>query len=144
MPYRGGALATNDAVAGHVNGIVMDLPPLKSFIESGRLRALAVTSPERSSFVPDVPTAIEAGIGDMVAVNWFAILAPKGTPPETADALHAAFTKAARDPEVVETLAKSGIEPMTQASRADFDSFLKGELEQWGNVVKSANISLAQ
>lgn len=144
VPYRGGALATNDAVAGHVNAIVMDLPPLKSFIESGRLRALAVTSKERSTFVPDVPTAIESGVGDMVAVNWFAILAPKGTPSGVADTLHDAFSRAARDPEVVESLAKAGIEPMTQASRAEFNAFLKGELERWGNVVKTANITVSQ
>lgn len=144
VPYRGGALATNDAVAGHVNGIVMDLPPLKSFIESGRIRALAVTSQERSSFLPDVPTAIESGAGDMVAVNWFAILAPKGTPSELADKYHDVFSRAARDPEVVASLANSGIEPMTQASRAEFDAFLKGELEKWGNVVKTANVTVSK
>jgi tripartite-type tricarboxylate transporter receptor subunit TctC len=142
VPFKGGAPATNDAVAGHVNGIVMDLPPLKSFIEADRLRALAVTSRQRSKFLPNVPTAIESGVPDMDAVNWFAILAPKGTPDQTADALHAAFTKAAQDPDVVETLAKSGIEPMTQASRAEFDAFLKAEMERWGKVVKTANITV--
>jgi len=142
VPFKGGAPATNDAVAGHINGIVMDLPPLKSFIEAGRLRALAVTSQNRSKFLPGVPTAIEAGVRDMDAVNWFAILAPKGTPDKTADALYAAFTKAAQDPAVVETLAQSGIEPMTQKSRADFNTFLKSELERWGKVVKTANIAV--
>lgn len=142
VPFKGGAPATNDVVAGHVNGIVMDLPPLKSFIEASRLRALAVTSPNRSKFLPDVPTAIESGVRDMDAVNWFAILAPKGTPSQIADALHAAFTEAAQDPDVVETLAKSGIEPMTQKSRAEFNAFLKSELERWGKIVKAANIVL--
>jgi tripartite-type tricarboxylate transporter receptor subunit TctC len=140
VPFRGGAPATNDVVAGHIDGIVMDLPPLKPFIESGRLRALAITSRTRSTFLPNVPTAIESGLGDMEAVNWFAILAPKGTPPEIADTLHAVFTKAAQDPAVVETLAKSGIEPMTQNSRAEFDTFLQAELTRWNKVVQTAKI----
>lgn len=144
VPFKGGAPATNDAIAGHIDGIVMDLPPLKSFIESGRLRALAVTSRTRSAFLPNVPTASESGLGDMEAVNWFAILAPKGTPAETADALHTAFTKAAQDPTVIETLAKSGIEPMTQSSRAEFDTFLRDELARWGKVVQTANVVIAK
>jgi len=140
VPYKGGVPATNDVVAAHIDGIVMDLPPLKSFIEAGRLRALAVTSRTRSIFLPDVPTAIESGLSDMEAANWFAILAPKGTSGGIADALHAAFAKAARDPVVVETLAQSGIEPMTQASRAEFETFLKTELARWGKVVQAARI----
>lgn len=140
VPFKGGALATNDVVAGHVDGIVMDLPPLKAFIESGKLRALAVTGRTRSSFLPAVPTAMEAGVRDMEAVNWFSVMAPKGTPKATADALHAAFTKAATDPAVVESLSKSGIEPMTQNSREDFDAFLQAELKRWKTVVDSAKI----
>lgn len=142
VPFKGGALATNDVVAGHVDGIVMDLPPLKSFIDSGKLRALAVTSRARSTFLPEVPTAVEAGVRNMEAVNWFAIMAPKGMSTKTADALHAAFSKAANDPAVVETLAKSGIEPMTHNTRAEFDAFLQGELQRWKNVVDSAKIVL--
>lgn len=141
VPFRGGAPATNDVIAGHVDGIVMDLSPLKPFIESGRLRALAVTSRDRSSFLPNVPTAMESGLRNMEAVNWFGVLAPKGTPAGTADAMHAAFTKAAQDPSVVETLANSGIEPMTQSSRAEFDTFLKAELERWGKVVQTAGVA---
>lgn len=140
IPFKGGAPATNDVVAGHVDGIIMDLPPLKSFIASGRLRALAVTSRTRSTFLPDVPTAIESGMRDVEAVNWFAVLAPKGTPGQTADLLHDAFTKAAKDPAVIKQLADAGIEPMTQASRADFDTFLQSELVRWGKVVETAKI----
>lgn len=140
VPFRGGAPATNDVIAGHVDGIVMDLSPLKPFIESGRLRALSVTSRDRSAFLPSVPTAIESDLQNMEAVNWFGVMAPKGTPAEIADALHAAFTKAANDPAVVETLAKSGIEPLTQSSRAEFETFLQAELARWGNVVQKAGV----
>jgi tripartite-type tricarboxylate transporter receptor subunit TctC len=141
VPYKGGAPATNDVVAAHIDGIVMDLPPLKSFIEAGRLRALAVTGSTRSKFLPDVPTAIESGLRDLDAVNWFAILAPKGTSVETADILHVAFAKAAKDPAVVEALAQSGVEPMTQASRAEFETFLQAELARWGKVAQAAKIA---
>ena len=140
IPFKGGAPATNDVVAGHVDGIIMDLPPLKSFIASGRLRALAVTSRTRSTFLPDVPTAIESGMRDVEAVNWFAVLAPKGTPGKTADLIHDAFSKAVKDPAVIKQLADAGIEPMTQASRADFDAFLQEELVRWGKVAATAKI----
>lgn len=144
VPFKGGAPATNDVVAGHIDGIIMDLPPLKPFIETGRLRALAVTSRTRSTFLPGVPTAVESGLPEMEAVNWFAILAPKGTPAGVADALHAVFTKAAEDPAVVEALAKSGIEPMTQRSRVAFDGFLQGELARWGKVVETAKVQKSE
>lgn len=140
VPFKGGVPATTDVIAGHVNGIVMDLPPLKSAIESGRLRALAVTSSKRSLLLPDVPTAAEVGVPQVEAVNWFALLAPRGTPDKTTDDIRKAFMEAIKDPSVIKQLADAGIEPMVQSSRAEFDAFLQKELLRWGKVVKDAKV----
>jgi tripartite-type tricarboxylate transporter receptor subunit TctC len=127
VPYRGGVPAATDAVAGHVDGIIMDLPVLQSLILDGKVRAIAVTNTARSASLPDVPTSAEQGMPRLISVNWFAVMAPGGTPDGIADQLQRAFATAARSPEIVTKLAAVGIEPMTNASRAEFVQFLKDE-----------------
>ncbi|MBO1111952.1 Bug family tripartite tricarboxylate transporter substrate binding protein [Bordetella petrii] len=142
VPYKGGAPAATDVVAGHVDGIIMDLPPLRSFIESGRMRGLAVAGKQRSPALPDLPTTAELGLPQVAASNWFAVVAPKGTPAAIADKLHAAFTKAAHDPDTVRQLAEAGIEPMTNSTRADFRQFLQDELQRWKTVATQAGVAV--
>ncbi|WP_375462053.1 Bug family tripartite tricarboxylate transporter substrate binding protein [uncultured Enterovirga sp.] len=142
VPYRGGAPATTDAVAGHVNTIVMDFPAVQSFVNSGGLRALAVTSKDRSALLPDVPSAGEAGSAALSgAVNWFAIMAPAKMPTALADRLHRVFTDASNDPIVLRRLREAGVEPLTYNSRDEFSGFLKSEIDRWGKVAKDANIT---
>ncbi|HYG41288.1 MAG TPA: tripartite tricarboxylate transporter substrate binding protein [Bordetella sp.] len=142
VPYKGGAPAATDVVAGHVDAIIMDLPPLRSFIESGRMRGLAVASKQRSPALPGLPTTAEAGLPEVTASNWFAVVAPKGTPAAIADQLHAAFTQAANDPGTVRQLAEAGIEPMTNPTRADFRKFLQDELQRWKGVATQAGVAV--
>jgi len=144
VPYKGGAPAATDVVGGHVDGIIMDLTPLQGFIRDGRMRAIAVTSKERSSFLPDLPSTTEAGLPDVVAVNWFAVMAPKGTPASLADRLHKVFTEAANDADVKQQLGQSGIEPMTMDSRAEFARFLEQELQRWGDIAEKAGVAVQQ
>jgi len=141
VPFKGGLLAANDTIAGHVDGVIMDIPPLKPFVQSGQLKAIATTGNNRSNFLPDVPTAHELGYQEINAVNWFAIVAPKGLDGSLADKLHAAFSKSVKDPEVINQLANAGIDPMTQQSREDFNKFLQEEIKKWNNVITAAKIA---
>ena len=140
IPYKGGAPAATDTVGGHVDGIIMDLTPLQAFIKDGRLRALAVASKTRSAFLPDVPTTAELGYPRVEAVNWFAIVAPKGTPAAVADRLHTVFSQAAKDPGVMAQLGHSGIEPYTTQTRGELTAFLKSESERWKAVAAAAGV----
>jgi tripartite-type tricarboxylate transporter receptor subunit TctC len=144
VPYRGGAPAATDVVAGHMQGIVMDLPAVQSFILDGQMRAIAVLNDKRSAALPNVPTSVEQGAKEIVAVNWYGLLAPAKTPEPIADRLFQAFSTAANDPAVVTKLAELGIEPMTSSSRADFNQFLGREMARWSAVAKVAGLTKNQ
>jgi Uncharacterized protein conserved in bacteria len=140
VPYKGASPAVTDAAGGHVSGVIMDLPALKAMVEAKKLVPIAVTHTERSNVMPDVPTSIEAGLPNVLAFNWFAIMAPAKTPDDVVNTLHAAFVKAAHDPEVVKQLGEAGITPFTQASPAEAHKFLEAETERWGKVARAANV----
>jgi tripartite-type tricarboxylate transporter receptor subunit TctC len=141
VPYRGGAPAATDVVAGHVNGIVMDLPVVQPFIANGQMRPIAVLNDKRSAALPDVASSVEQGAKELVAVNWYGLLAPANTPEPIADRLFRAFSAAANDPDVKAKLAEIGIEPMTSSSRADFIQFLNREMARWAAVAKVAGLT---
>ncbi|MDQ8732096.1 tripartite tricarboxylate transporter substrate binding protein [Bradyrhizobium sp. LHD-71] len=141
VPYRGGAPAATDTAAGHVHGIIMDLPVLQPLIVDGKLRAIAVTNKVRSGSLPDVPTSVEQGMTGLVSVNWFAVMAPAGTSEDIADRVQRAFTSAAKSPDIVAKLAATGIEPMTQESRAEFVKFLRDENARWGEIARNAGFT---
>lgn len=140
VPYKGAAPATTDAVGGHVDGIIVDVPALYSQVLAGKLRPIAVTHDKRSSVLPDVPTSVEEGLPNVLAYNWFAIMAPAKTPDDVVNTLYEALVKAAHNPEVVAQLGKLGIEPFTQASPAAAGEFLASETERWGKIAKAANV----
>src|SRR5438034_4661779 len=100
VPYKGGILSVNDLIAGHVQMVFSDALPVMQHIRAGTLRALAITSPERSPLVPDVPTCVESGVPGLVAVNWWGVLLPAGTPKAIADKFYADLVKVMHDPDV--------------------------------------------
>jgi tripartite-type tricarboxylate transporter receptor subunit TctC len=138
VPYKGAGPAVIDTIGGHVNGIVMDLPAVLSQVREGKLRALAVTNRQRNSLLPDVPTSGEAGLGDVVAVNWFALMAPKGTPAPIVAKLNEAYMKLVATPQMKEEFANVGVEPFTQASPEAFRKFLDEEIVRWGKIARDA------
>jgi tripartite-type tricarboxylate transporter receptor subunit TctC len=138
VPYKGAGPAANDVVGGHVQAIIVDLPALYGLIDQKQLTALAVTSEHRAPVLPNVPTSVEQGYPTLLAVNWFAIMAPAKTPEPIIAKLHEAFVKAANDPEVKTNFSKVGIEPMTHASPAEFEKFLSAEVKRWGVVAKES------
>ena len=138
VPYKGAGPAVTDLLGGHVTGIVMDFPPLLPHVKAGKMRALAVAAPQRTPLLPDLPTSGEQGMNNLIAVNWFAIMAPAKAPRPVQDKLHAAFVKAAQATDMQERLRAQGIEPMTSASPEAFGKFLQGELQRWGAVAKAS------
>jgi tripartite-type tricarboxylate transporter receptor subunit TctC len=139
VPYHGGAPAITDLMGGQVQVYFSPLPESMAVIKAGKVRALAVTTAARSAVLPDVPTVGESVPG-FEADTWQGIGAPTGTPAEIVTKLNAAINSALADPTVKERLATLGSTPMPM-SPEDFKRFIAGEIDKWGEVVKSAGLT---
>ena len=139
VPYKGGILSVNDLIAGHVQMVFSDALPVMQHIRAGKLRAVAITSPERSSLVPDVPTCVESGVPGLVAVNWWGVLLPAGTPKAIADKFYADLVKVMRDPEVKEKFAQLGVEAITSTPE-QFAAYMRSETAKYAKLIKEADI----
>jgi len=138
VPYKGAAPAAADLAGGHIEGMIMDLPAIIGHVKQGKMRGLALAAERRSPLLPDTPTAIEAGVPGMLAVNWFSVVAPAKTPRPVVDRLHAALVKVANTPEMKTRFTELGIETFTSASPEAFGKFLQTELVRWGKVAKES------
>jgi tripartite-type tricarboxylate transporter receptor subunit TctC len=138
VAYKGAGPAAVDVVGGHVTGIIMDFPAIYTQVKGGKMRALALAAEQRIALMPDLPTAGEQGLKGLLAVNWFAVMAPVKVQRGVVDKLYGAFVKAAQSPDLQEKLRGMGIEPMTQASPEAMTKFLQSELQRWGKVVKES------
>ena len=136
IPYKGSAPATTDLIAGQVSvgfpGIALVLPHTKA----GRLRALAVTSAERSKAMPDVPSIAEAGVPGYAATRWLGLLAPKGTPPEIVQKLYDEIAKLLRQPEVESAYLATGTD-VTISNPEQFGRFVQAEYDKWAKVIRT-------
>jgi tripartite-type tricarboxylate transporter receptor subunit TctC len=139
VPYKGAGPAVTDTLAGHVNGIVMDVPPLYPLIQDGRLKALAVTSEKRVEFLPNIPTAQEELPGFNVS-NWVGVFAPARTPKAVVDRINAALVKVVAREDVRVQLLKVAVVPSNMASPDAFQKFVGEEFQRWGKLVKEKNI----
>ena len=139
VPYKGVGPALQDTLAGHVMSMVSNVPSAKPHIDTGKLRALAVTSLKRTPALPDVPSMSEAGIKDYEELNWFGLFAPAGTPQPIVDRLQAEAAAMFADPETNQRLAGEGAEPVA-SKPADFAAFVRAEIKKWDEVGKAANI----
>jgi len=141
VPYRGGAPAQADVIAGHVD-LTMIAPLGKPMIESGKLRALAVGSQERLELLPDVPTFAQAGLPlpELDAGAWFGVLAPRGTPPEIVRKLNDAYNTALRHPLVREDLKALGFVARTMTPE-EFAAFLDDDVKKWSAIAAAAGLS---
>jgi tripartite-type tricarboxylate transporter receptor subunit TctC len=134
--YRGGAPALQDLLGGHVPASVNPIGEVVGQTASGKIRILAVVSPKRSRFLPDVPTMRESGY-DVSFETWVGTVGPAGMPPDVVLALNAAIGEAVRSPEMAESFAKMGNEAKFQAPD-QFAAQIKADLERWGPVVKAS------
>ena len=139
VPYKGGGQAMNDVLAGKPEMMFQVVGAALPYIQSGKLRALAVTGTERSSVLPDVPTMVEAGVPNYSAYTWNGLLAPAGTPRPIIDKLHAAIVKAMNDPSVVEGYARIG-QDQAVSTPEQFTKLIADETAKWAEVIEKANI----
>ncbi|MFM9899784.1 MAG: Bug family tripartite tricarboxylate transporter substrate binding protein [Polaromonas sp.] len=144
IPYRGTAPSVNDLLAGQVQVLFTGAPALLSQIKSGRLRALAVSSPRRLALLPDVPTVAESGVPGtkgFEADQWYGLVAPAGTPADVVALLNQHVNKALASDEVRTRLAAEGAEA-TPASPQAFGQLIAKEIPRWARVIQSARITV--
>jgi len=141
VPYKGAAPAVIDVVAGQVSGMFVDLPVISPHVKAGKVRALAMASPRRSVYFPDVPTTKEAGYVNVELQNYYALFLPARTPQEIVGKLHDAAVKTVNTPAVREKLVGSGADPLTMTPE-EFTRFLRADIEMWGKVVKAAGVKV--
>ena len=136
-PYRGGALAANDLMGGHVALMIDVMPNVLPLAQGGKLRALAVTTAARVPAAPEIPTVAESGLPGFEVSAWDGVLAPAGTPTAVIDRLNAAIRAALADPEVRAALVARGAQPVPGTPEA-FARHIAAESEKWAQVVKKA------
>jgi tripartite-type tricarboxylate transporter receptor subunit TctC len=141
VPYRGSAPAITDLLAGQMQFYFDNFANVLQHVESGKLRALAVTGDTRNPKLPHVPTMDQSGYSGIVATYWNGMLAPARTPPAVIATLNAAVNKALAVPEVGAALQKLGSNPKTATSQ-EFNAFIAAEIQRWGKVVREANIKV--
>ena len=139
VPHKNSGDARNAVIGGHVQMMIDAMTAMKGHIEAGQVRALATTGAKRSTVLPDVPTANEAGVPGYEATIWLGIMAPAGTPKDVVERLNAEIGKVIAKPAIREAWAKQGAVPMTMTP-AQFETYLKGDIDKWAKVIQRAGI----
>ncbi|MBI3711149.1 MAG: tripartite tricarboxylate transporter substrate binding protein [Proteobacteria bacterium] len=140
VPYRGGGPMTQDALGGQVDLAIGSVAVLAPHVNSGKLRAIAVTGNQRSHAMPDVPALAEQGFPNFSALAWWGILAPAGTPAPIIARLNAELVKVINQPDVKKTLTESLGMDIAASSPEELQKFVSAEMARWGKVVKENNI----
>ena len=140
-PFQGEMPAVTAAVGGHVTGVLVNLFSPLQFIKSGRMRALAVSSAERDSLVPDVPTAREAGVPEFEAINWNGFVVPAATPAAVIARLNSEINKVLSMPDVRENMRTQGM-IATPVSAEQFAALLKSDGARYTRIAREANVRL--
>jgi tripartite-type tricarboxylate transporter receptor subunit TctC len=141
IPYKGGGPALNDVIGGQVPVFFGNLASTLQHVQSGKLRALAVTASRRSNILPDVPTLAQAGVNGAEIYEWNAVFAPAGTPDAVLAQLAGAFQKALEAPEVRARIAQLGGE-IQNLSREQSSQFVQQQVSLWSRVIKERGITL--
>ena len=141
VPYRGAAPAITALLVKEVDLAFLDLPVLLPHVQEGRLRPLALTSAQRSPALPDTPTFAEAGLDGMEVENWYAVLAPAGTPPERVKRLHAAIAAVMAQPATAKQFTSQGAR-LVASPPEEATTFIRGEVERWAEVIRAADVRL--
>jgi tripartite-type tricarboxylate transporter receptor subunit TctC len=139
VPYKGAGPALMDTMANVVTLTFGDIASSTPQVNSGRLRALAVTGPRRSTLLPNVPTTGEAGYPGYEALAWHGVYAPANTPAEIIRKLNTTLAEVLKDPEVRNRLLKDGIEPIGESPEA-YGAYTRAEIKKWGAIVREADI----
>jgi len=140
VPYKGGGPAMTDLLAGRIDMYVGVPNTVAPYLESGKLRALAITGAKRASLLPDVATIAESGYPGFDATNWYAFVAPGKTPVEILDFWNREIVKVLNDPQIKAELIKHGFDP-TPSTRDELANYVTRESDKWGTVVREAKIT---
>ena len=140
VPYKGTGPAMTELIGGQVDVMIADLAISMPYVNSRRLRAIAVTGPKRSAHAPQIPTIEESGVPGYTLVNWRGVLAPAATPREIVYKLNAEIVKTLRSPDIRESLAREGFEPIGDTPE-QFAALIKSEVARYAKLIKAAGIS---
>jgi tripartite-type tricarboxylate transporter receptor subunit TctC len=141
VPYKGSSQVITDLIGGRVDAYFDTLPSSLPLIQSGQLRAIAVTSRARSDTARDIPTVQEAGVPGFQTTTWFGVLAPPRLDPALTERLFEALKKGLDAPDARQALVTRGVEPVLDTP-AQFSAELKEDLQRWRDVAQKANIKL--
>ncbi len=141
IPYKGAAPAVNDLLGRQIHALFTSTASAQPHTSAGRLKALAVTAPKRSSAMPDVPTFTEAGVSNLNVSVWVGIFAPAGVPAPIVERLAHEYGKALQAPEVRERLVNLGADP-NGATGAAFTRMVRDDMTRWAKIVKGAGVKL--
>jgi tripartite-type tricarboxylate transporter receptor subunit TctC len=141
IPYKGAAPAMQDLLGGQINMVFTSLPSVAGLLRSGQLRALAVTSAQRSSTFPQIPTLAESGLRQFDVAPWFGIFAPGATPGNVVAKINRDINELLKQSEVTEKFKSQGADPFA-SSPAEFAAILKADLATWSQVVKTSGAQI--
>ena len=141
IPYRGGAAAQIDIMAGQIEASFQNFGTVVPHIRAGKMKALAVTSKERMPQLPNVPTVIEGGLAGFEVTSWQAVAAPKGTPRDIINKLHADIVKGFRAADLMQRFTDQGFDIVAN-SPEQTSAFFKDEIERWAKVVKTSGATI--
>jgi tripartite-type tricarboxylate transporter receptor subunit TctC len=139
VPYKGGAPAMMDLLAGQVQLVFSSAPTAVPQVRAGKIRGLAVTTASRSVVLPELPTIAEAGLPGFEADNWYGIVTVMKTPRPIVERLHAEIVRALHIPDVKQLLLTQGLEVRTSTPQ-EFGAYMKSESEKWATVIRNAGI----
>jgi len=141
IPYKSATQAVTDLLSGQIDFAFVNMPLALTHVQAGKLNALAITSSERSTLLPEVPTMAQGGIKDFVVESWYGLMAPKGTPTSTIQLLEKATAHALSDRKLQESFVKSGAEARTN-SNVEFVALIAAELARWAEVIQRAQVRI--
>ena len=141
IPYKGGAPAMIDLLAGNIQLIFATVSTAITHIKTGKIRPLGMTSATRSEYFPDIPTIAESGLPGFAVDNWYGIVGPAGMPRALTAGLHRDIGAALQQADVKERLAALGIVAFTTATPEAFGDYIKAEVDRYAKVVKEAGIT---
>jgi tripartite-type tricarboxylate transporter receptor subunit TctC len=137
VPYKGGAPAMIDLITGQLQMIFATVITAQPQVKSGRVRALAVTTAKRSAVMPELPTMDEAGLRGFEVNNWYGLVAPARTSPETVKILNREIVNALNQPDVRDVMVKQGLDP-APSTPEEFGAYIKSEIAKWRKVVQAS------
>jgi len=137
IPYKGAGPAVADLLGGQISVAVVSVSSAQTNIKAGRLRALGITSEKRFSGLPEIPTIAEAALPGFDTLQWWGLVAPRGTPADVVNKIAADVSRLAASAEMKERMLALGAEPVV-SSPERFTAFIRGEIDKWGKLVRAS------